>query len=786
MKIRRLLAILLTLMLVMPGGIAESPALTEGDIAAVTANDAEGEPTDDKTDAEQDATEADEPAKASLSEGGGATAPEGVVPFSQSALCDGVIVTVRADAGTFPASAMLSVTKVLLDEQGLAEAAVDEVRDDDQNVAARYTFDIRVLDAEGVELQPAEGRTVQVSFAMAEVADENLETNVYHIADDMTAEKLDVTAEDATTAVVETEGFSLYTVELTYNTLQYVLEGGAFALSGGSIAGNTAVANGGGVFVSAATFGMTGGAIENNLAQDDSGGVYAGECSAFDMTGGRIAGNAAGSGGGGVFVFGMEDAGGAFTLSGGAITGNTAAWGGGGVYVDVDARFALSGAPDISGNTRDGSGADNVYLYRDSLITVAGKLTCAAPIGVTTLAKPDSEDGFVTLTDGLKESGGDIALFKSDDDGCALGWNDAGTEAVLGLAIKHAATGYEGVYDGAAHGITVAVTAPDSGYEVKYGTEEGQYTLDGSPTYTDAGAHTVCYKVSARGYCDVAGSATVNIAKAPLTVTADAKSKVETEPDPALTYTVTGLIGGDRLTGALARAAGELPGTYAITQGTLAASANYALTFTGAALTIRNRPEIVVPGDIPLLPVAVTVGPTSMTLGWTPLPGADGYDVFFARCGKKSVYQMIASVPAGAQNDCSITGLKTGTAYKCYVMAWRIENGVKTYIDRASPTVHAIAGGENKDYCNAKEVTVQKAALTVKVGGRRRIRANVRGVAKGKKVLKHARKLRYYSSDRSIAVVDGRGRVKGISPGTCTVCVVANNGMRRDVTVTVK
>ena len=206
---------------------ADTPVGTPKMASADPANDAEGEPTDDKTDAEQDATEADEPAKASLSEGGGATAPEGVVPFSQSALCDGVIVTVRADAGTFPASAMLSVTKVLLDEQGLAEAAVDEVRDDDQNVAARYTFDIRVLDAEGVELQPAEGRTVQVSFAMAEVADENLETNVYHIADDMTAEKLDVTAEDATTAVVETEGFSLYTVELTYNTLQYVLEGGA-------------------------------------------------------------------------------------------------------------------------------------------------------------------------------------------------------------------------------------------------------------------------------------------------------------------------------------------------------------------------------------------------------------------------------------------------------------------------------------------------------------------------------------------------------------------------------
>ncbi len=150
-------------------------------------------------------------------------------PFEQSAVLDGVRITVRSEPGTFPTGATLSVASVPLNEQQQAEAAVDEVRAGDQNVAARYTFDIRVLDAAGDELQPAAGCAVSVSFEMAEVADENLETNVYHIADDMTAERLDVTAEDATTAVVETEGFSIYTVEFTYNTLQYVLEGGASA-----------------------------------------------------------------------------------------------------------------------------------------------------------------------------------------------------------------------------------------------------------------------------------------------------------------------------------------------------------------------------------------------------------------------------------------------------------------------------------------------------------------------------------------------------------------------------
>ena len=46
-------------------------------------------------------------------------------------------------------------------------------------------------------------------------------------------------------------------------------------------------------------------------------------------------------------------------------------------------------------------------------------------------------------------------------------------------------------------------------------------------------------------------------------------------------------MGSDSLTGALTRVAGENVGTYAIQQGSLAASANYALSFIGANFTIN-------------------------------------------------------------------------------------------------------------------------------------------------------------------------------------------------------
>ena len=83
--------------------------------------------------------------------------------------------------------------------------------------------------------------------------------------------------------------------------------------------------------------------------------------------------------------------------------------------------------------------------------------------------------------------------------------------------------------------------------------------------------------------------AKLTITKAKLTITADAQTKVAGEKDPELTYTVTGLVKGDALTGALDRKAGEAVGEYDITQGTLKASDNYEVTFVGAKLTISER-----------------------------------------------------------------------------------------------------------------------------------------------------------------------------------------------------
>ncbi|PST81549.1 hypothetical protein C7T94_19225, partial [Pedobacter yulinensis] len=84
--------------------------------------------------------------------------------------------------------------------------------------------------------------------------------------------------------------------------------------------------------------------------------------------------------------------------------------------------------------------------------------------------------------------------------------------------------------------------------------------------------------------------ANLQITPKAITVTADARGKAFGTADPALTYTVSpALVAGDAFTGSLSRAPGEAVGTYPITQGTLSAGSNYALTFTGAGFTIGAR-----------------------------------------------------------------------------------------------------------------------------------------------------------------------------------------------------
>ena len=152
------------------------------------------------------------------------------------------------------------------------------------------------------------------------------------------------------------------------------------------------------------------------------------------------------------------------------------------------------------------------------------------------------------------------------------------------------------VYNGTAQPLVSAGEATGGTMQYALGTDDKTAPAEGwgeaIPTGTNAGTYYVWYKVTGDQNHNDSEAACVQatIAKKDLTVTADAKSKTQGEADPALTYTAEGLVGSDTLTGALSREAGEDPGTYAITQGTLTAGDNYEITFVPATLTINKAP----------------------------------------------------------------------------------------------------------------------------------------------------------------------------------------------------
>lgn len=200
-------------------------------------------------------------------------------------------------------------------------------------------------------------------------------------------------------------------------------------------------------------------------------------------------------------------------------------------------------------------------------------------------------------------------------------------------------------------------------------------------------------------------------------------------------------------------------------------------------VSLREPPSsLPAQSDMTLLAKLTASGKKALHLTWTAVDGAQGYDVYFGKCGSGSL-KKAASVTDG--RSCKLTGLKKGKTYRAYVKAWTKASGTKVYIGESSPKVYAIAGGYNNSRCNPKAVRVEKSKLSLKVGGSARIKAFVSGVKSHRKLLQKVSLVRYYSTNRNVANVTSSGKVTGVGVGSCKVWVVANNGIRKGVEVVV-
>jgi filamentous hemagglutinin family protein len=132
-------------------------------------------------------------------------------------------------------------------------------------------------------------------------------------------------------------------------------------------------------------------------------------------------------------------------------------------------------------------------------------------------------------------------------------------------------------------------TDPTFGYIISTGSLVNGDTLTGALS-RDAGEDVGNYAItqgslaaSSNYTLNYAIGTNFNITSMALTVAANSGlTKIYGDADPVFGYQLTAghLVGGDTLTGALSRDTGEDAGNYAINQGSLAASANYTLSYT--------------------------------------------------------------------------------------------------------------------------------------------------------------------------------------------------------------
>ena len=176
----------------------------------------------------------------------------------------------------------------------------------------------------------------------------------------------------------------------------------------------------------------------------------------------------------------------------------------------------------------------------------------------------------------------------------------------------------------------------------------------------------------------------------------------------------------------------------------------------------------------------------SVKISWNSVKGADGYIVYFAKCGKANRLKKVATVSAKTKSY-TFKKLKKGTYYKMFVVAYKKVGGSKVTI-AGSKTIHAVTTGGK--YGVAKSVKIKKIgkkknakSATLKLGKSTKI---VASEIKKDKPIKAHRKVCFESDNPKVATVNAKGKVVAKGKGKCKIYAYAQNGVYKTVSITVK
>ena len=173
-----------------------------------------------------------------------------------------------------------------------------------------------------------------------------------------------------------------------------------------------------------------------------------------------------------------------------------------------------------------------------------------------------------------------------------------------------------------------------------------------------------------------------------------------------------------------------------------------------------------------------TVSKNSVKITYNKVEDAEGYVIYGAPCGNK--YKKL-----GTSTSLSFThsNLPKDTRYKYYVVAYKKVDGKVVSLGK-TPKIHITT--VSSKYTNTKSISLEEEALISKTGDVSVISAKVNKVSTSKKLLLHVAKLRYYSTDSSIAEVDEKGNITSKKLGTCDIYLLTNDGILTKLSITVK
>ncbi len=164
----------------------------------------------------------------------------------------------------------------------------------------------------------------------------------------------------------------------------------------------------------------------------------------------------------------------------------------------------------------------------------------------------------------------------------------------------------------------------------------------------------------------------------------------------------------------------------------------------------------------------------AISLTWKNIQVAKSYVIYGAKCGTS--YKKIATVHSKTFTN---KKLKKGTYYKYMVVALNEKDEVVA----VSKLIHVATKGGKVGNC--KKLKVNKSKVNLKQG--RKFKLKVKQIAESKKVkLKKHRKIAFESDNQDVAVVSNKGVITAKKKGKCSVYVYAQNGVYKQVKVTVK